>query len=121
MGTPSTLKSRVIAGSYDRKGSRLEGKSFNLLIQQRKASKQTQAKAASYLLLKPKPGEQLPFSGSYLSSLWETSTPGMYELEVSGVRYVLELGHSTAYIRPKESNVKGTVCTKPSNVKEAFK
>lgn len=97
-------KNKVMAlkGQYERKGSRLVGTDFDLIIQQRTPDKQSRAKSGSYLLAVSKP---LGFR-NYVSSLWETDTPGRYELEQGGVRYVLELASPRPHIYPKPGDPK---------------
>ena len=38
---------------------------------------------------------------TYLSSIYETSTPGIYEIEHGGRRYLLKLGQTQAHIQHK--------------------
>jgi len=98
----TTNKVMTLKGQYERKGSRLVGADFDLIIQQRRPGKQSRAKSGSYLLAVSKP---LGFR-NYVSSLWETDTPGRYELEQGGIRYVLELASPRPHIYPKPGDPK---------------
>lgn len=98
----NNFKVRAIAGRYDVQGSRLIGKDFDLLIQQRAAHLQTQSKSGSYMLAISKP---MGFR-NYVSSLWPTKEPGRYEFDVAKVRYSLHVTPSTAVIELAPARVK---------------
>lgn len=95
-------KVRNLEGFYTKQGSRLIGTDFDLLIQTRQASSRTKAKAGQFMLCISKPLEVR----TYVSSLWQTDTPGRYELEQGGVRYVLELSAPRPHIFTKQAETK---------------
>lgn len=77
-----------LTGSYVRQGSTLTGPVKLLLVHR---SSTTPAKASTYLLQVHKDGRR-----SYVSSLWDTPSPGIYEAEHGGIRYTVTLSAEAA-------------------------
>ena len=89
---------QTLVGSYQRHGTLLKGRHIDLLIANRAAAKQSQNKTSQFMLAISKPiGHR-----TYLSSIYETRTPGIYEIEHGGHRYLLELGQTQAHIQHKK-------------------
>lgn len=70
-----------LSGTYTRQGSTLTGP-FKLILAHR--STITSAKSFLYVLRVHENGRR-----SYVSSLWETPSPGLYWAEYRGVRYTV--------------------------------
>lgn len=91
---------QTLIGSYERHGTLLKGRHIDLLIANRAAAKQSQNKTSQFMLAISKPMGLR----TYLSSIYETRTPGFYEIEHGGCRYLLELGQTQAHIQHKRSS-----------------
>lgn len=74
-----------LCGEYNREGARLTREDgTGLIITHRKQNPKRPNKAENFLLYVSSSGEKV-----YVSSLWETSTTGIYKLEYNGQRYTL--------------------------------
>jgi hypothetical protein len=89
---PQEHPSDPLTGQYARHGSKLTGPLVLLLVHR---GSTTQAKAHTYVLQVHPTGKR-----SYVSSLWDGSTPGTYALEYRGVRYTVSLTQEAALIAP---------------------
>lgn len=89
---PSERSSDHLTGQYIRQGSKLTGP-VTLLLVHRAAT--TKAKADTFVLRVLDDGRR-----SYVSSLWDSSTPGTYALEYRGIRYTVTLTADLATVEP---------------------
>jgi hypothetical protein len=87
-----------IQGSYNREGSRLTSSDGSgLIITHRTPDPTKPNKAENFLLYVTSEGRK-----DYVSSLWETTTTGLYSFEYGGTRYSLDLTKpGTAEVKPK--------------------
>jgi len=79
-------------GTYERTGNTLKGE-HRLLIAQRPPDKVTPNKPPTYLLEVQEDGKR-----RYLSSLYPTSTDGVFRMEKGGTWYLVDLGEAHAYV-----------------------
>lgn len=77
-----------LTGTYIRQGSTLTGPVKMLLVHR---SSITHAKSSMYLLRVHEDGNR-----SYVSSLWDTPSPGIYEAEHGGIRYTVTISAEAA-------------------------
>lgn len=87
--------SAALAGEYLRHGGKLISTTTptTLLLVHRTST--TPSKACTYVLLVDPAGKR-----TYVSSLWDSPTPGCYALEYRGIRYALSMTDSTAVVTP---------------------
>jgi len=88
----------ALPGRYNRTGSRLTREDgTGLIITHRKKDPNRPNKAENFLLYVSSEGRK-----GYVSSLWETTTTGLYSFEYGGTRYNLDLTKpGTAEVKPK--------------------
>ncbi len=87
---PADHTSAPLSGQYARHGGKLTGPVTLLLVHR---STTTAAKADTYVLLVHPNGKR-----SYVSSLWDSPTPGTYALEHRGIRYTVTLTDDAAVL-----------------------
>ena len=94
-----TTKVFPIQGKYNREGSRLTSSDGSgLIITHRTPNPSRPNKAENFLLYVSPEGKK-----GYVSSLWETSTTGLYKLEHGGTRYTLDLTQpEEAFVKPSK-------------------
>ena len=92
---PPEHRSDHLTGQYIRHGGKLTSTTTTttLLLVHRAAT--TKAKAGTYVLLVHPTGKR-----SYVSSLWDSPSPGTYALEYKGVRYALSMTDTLAVVTP---------------------
>ena len=83
-------RSDILAGQYVREGSKLTGPNTLLLVH-REAT--TKAKANTFVLRVLDDGRR-----SYVSSLWDSPSPGTYAIEYRGIRYTVTLTDDAATV-----------------------
>lgn len=83
-------RSEPLTGHYTRQGSKLTGP-VTLLLVHRAAT--TKAKAETFVLRVLDDGRR-----SYVSSLWDTPSPGTYAIEYRGIRYAVTLTDDAAMV-----------------------
>lgn len=81
-----------LTGQYARQGSKLTGPVTLLLVQR---GSTTPAKASTYVLQVHPNGKR-----TYVSSLWDSPSPGTYALEYRGTRYALSMTDTLAVVTP---------------------
>ena len=89
---PRSVPSDHLTGQYIRQGSKLTGP-VTLLLVHRAAT--TKAKASTFVLRVLDDGRR-----SYVSSLWDSSSPGTYAIEYRGIRYAVTLTADLATFAP---------------------
>lgn len=87
---PPERSSDHLTGQYIRQGSKLTGPTTLLLVHR---AATTKAKASTYVLQVQDDGRR-----TYVSSLWDSPSPGTYALEYRGVRYALTLTDDAATV-----------------------
>lgn len=87
---PRSTSSDPLTGQYVRQGSKLTGP-VTLLLVHRAAT--TKAKANTFVLRVLDDGRR-----SYVSSLWDSSSPGTYAIEYRGIRYTVTLTDDAATV-----------------------
>ena len=89
---PAEHSSDPLTGHYVRDGGKLTGPCTLLLVTR---STTTQAKASTYVLQVHPNGKR-----TYVSSLWDSPSPGTYALEYRGTRYALSMTDTLAVVTP---------------------
>lgn len=83
-------RSDPLTGQYVRQGSTLTGPTTLLLVHR---ASTTKAKASTYVLRVADDGRR-----SYVSSLWDSPSPGTYAIEYRGIRYTVTLTDDAATV-----------------------
>lgn len=89
--------SAPLTGQYTRHGGKLTSTTTPLTLLLVHRTSTTKAKGHTYVLLVHPDGRR-----AYVSSLWDSPTPGCYALEYKGVRYALTLTDEAAMIAPAQ-------------------
>lgn len=90
-----STSSDTLTGEYTRHGSKLSGPVDLLMVH--RTSTTTKAKVNTYVLLVHPTGKR-----SYVSSLWDSPTPGTYALEYKGIRYTVTMTDEAATVAPAQ-------------------
>lgn len=90
---PADHPSAPLAGLYTRHGGKLTSTSTAVTLLLVHRSTTTAAKADTYVLQVHPNGKR-----TYVSSLWDSPTPGTYALEHRGIRYTVTLTDDAAVL-----------------------
>lgn len=86
-----------MTGEYTRHGGKLTSTTTTTTLLLVHRTTTTKAKVNTYVLLVHPTGKR-----SYVSSLWDSPTPGTYALEYKGIRYTVTMTDEAATVAPAQ-------------------
>lgn len=94
---PPEHRSEPLTGEYTRHGGKLTSTTTTTTLLLVHRTTTTKAKVNTYVLLVHPTGKR-----SYVSSLWDSPTPGTYALEYKGIRYTVTMTDEAATVAPAQ-------------------